>query len=504
MRGAKRAAAAAVLVLAALGGAAPAAAQRFELTGAGEVDLDRHIREIQAAPDIVYITENRVYSQADTLRGTIIVLQASVRFENVIIGRLVGIDASLFVRPGAVITDGVTNILGGFYPSERAEIGGTIINAPNAPYRLERDGLTWRLIGLDTRPRLELDGVRGVHVPVYDRVSGVTAGVGAALLLPRLGAADPRVRGRVHYHTQRGDLGGGVELRLDAAAYHAAVGAERTTRTNDAWMRSPIINTLTYLFFDNDYLDYYEADRAWAEFGRRLLAGEELSAGIVLRAQAERARTLAAGSPWTVLGADTIRPNRPVDEGDIVSGLLLGDVAWSAETVVLRGGAAVEFAPAALGGDFDFARYEAWAGWAMLALFGHTLEIDARLQGPLPGTDALPLQRWTMIGGGTTLPTFPIGAFHGDRLAFVQTVYSVPMPFLRMPFVRPTMLQFMHVAGMAWSGDETRDLEQNVGVRLQLPVLYLGVVANPADGLDRARFDFSLSIPQRAYPWESR
>jgi hypothetical protein len=497
-----RAALAAAFALLLAVGAAPAAAQRFELVGAGEVELDRHIRQIQAAPDIVYITENRVFSPADTLRGTIIVLEASVRFENVIIGRLVGINASMFIRPGAVITDGVTNLLGGLYPSELAVIEGEIVNAPNAPYRLERDGLVWRLIGQDTRPRLALEGIRGFSLPTYDRVEALTLTAGAALLLPRVGRSEPRLRAQAQYRTRRQAPAGTLELRVDAPASHLSFGAQRATLTNDAWMRSTAVNTLTYFFFGNDYRDYYEADRAWAEAGRRLWTRDDFNAGVTLRVQAERARTLEAGNPWTLFGADTIRPNRPVNDGDIFSGILGADATWTGPTVVARGGGGLEIAPRGVGGDFDFGRYEVWADWAMLALFGHTLEIDARLQGPLPGTAMLPAQRWTMIGGATTLPTFEIGEFHGDRLAFVQTLYSVPLPFLRLPFIRPTLLQFMHAAGMAWTQEERRDLEQNVGVRLQLPIFFVGVVANPAEPLDRVRFDFSLVIPQRAFPWE--
>jgi len=55
----------------------------------------------------------------------------------------------------------------------------------------------------------------------------------------------------------------------------------------------------------------------------------------------------------------------------------------------------------------------------MKAIANHTLEIEANFRGPLPGTETLPLQRWTFVGGSGTLYTFDIAEFRGDRLAFV-------------------------------------------------------------------------------------
>ena len=60
----------------------------------------------------------------------------------------------------------------------------------------------------------------------------------------------------------------------------------------------------------------------------------------------------------------------------------------------------------------------------------------------------------------------------------------------------------MHNIGMAWSRDVHRDFEQNIGVRLQFPLVYARVVTDPRDIGDKVLFDVGVSFPSKAYPWE--
>jgi hypothetical protein len=58
----------------------------------------------------------------------------------------------------------------------------------------------------------------------------------------------------------------------------------------------------------------------------------------------------------------------------------------------------------------------------------------------------------------------------------------------------------MHNIGMAWSQDEDRDFEQNVGARLQMGVLHARYIIDPRTSADK--WSFGVSFPSRGYPWE--
>jgi hypothetical protein len=482
---------------------APAAAQRIELGARGEPELDRLIRDI-GAREYTLIRENRLVPRGDTLYGTIVVVDATLRLEGTIAGDLVGIDANLFLRPSGVVTGDVINLLGGFYPSELAAVHGERINEPNAPYRLSITDEVIRFDGTDARPRLERAGLRGLLAPSYDRVDGVSLGVGAALVLPYLGRGDPRLRGHLAYRSQRGVLTGGLELAAEVADLQFAAGAERRTLTNEAWIRPRWSNSLEYLFLGLDYFDHYEADRVYAEATAATHARNVELTG-TLRGQIEQARTLEAGNPWSLLRRDRVRPNREIDDGRILSAIAGARADYDGRTVVVNGGVDVEagnYTDDAGSPAQRFVRIEAGTHITIAALANHSLSVEARAASPLGGARVLPRQRWTMVGGDRTLYTQPIGAFHGDRLAWIHTTYAIPFPeAARLPILGPPTFELIHVAAMAWTADESRDLEQNIGVRLRAGFAYVRLVIDPAtDG--RRRVAAGFMAPVRSLPWQ--
>jgi hypothetical protein len=490
-----------------------AAAQRIELGARGEPEIDRRLADI-AAGEYTVIRTNQLIGPADTLRGTIVVARATLRLEGTILGDLVGLDANLFLRPTAVVAGDVVNIAGGLYPSELATIGGDRVDEPNAPYRITVGDDVIRIDGTDARPRFEREGLGGVLVPAYDRINGLTAGAGARIVLPYVGRFDPRLRGRVEYRTARRAVTGGVELVATREPLRVAAGAERTTVTNEQWIRGPLINSLSYLVMGNDYYDQYRADRLYAEAE---LAGRwrDVATTWTARVQLEDGRTLEARNPWSLFRRDQVRPNRPVDDGRIASGILGARGEYEGETLIAAAGGRLE------GGRFDrragappvdayvpddhaFARYEAWVDVAMAGLLNHTLRVEARAQGPLPGTDALPRQRWTFVGGDRTLYTYPIGTFHGDRLVWARTAYAIPFPeIVRLPLLGAPTLELVHTAAMAWHRDERRGVEQNIGAQLRAGFVYVRYMIDPA-GVADPDLAVGLTLPPRTRPWQRR
>ncbi|MGH7463599.1 MAG: hypothetical protein ACREK1_00400 [Longimicrobiales bacterium] len=483
--------------------AAAAHGQTVQVRGRGDAEHDRYLERLVTSGDYHVIARDTLLGPNDTIPGTALVLGVTVRLEGVIAGDLVIVDGNVFVRPTARIMGDVRNIAGGLYYSELAAVIGSVRSDPNAPYRVEhRDDGIVLIRGTTAHSVFVLAGFRGVLIPTYDRVDGLALSVGAGYMLPRIGDVEPVVRGRLDYRSQRGAFTGGVELAAARRRTEVAVGAERTTITNERWIRSDLNNSISAIVQGRDRRDYYAADRGYVELRRLLESGPRVT-NAFLRAQVEDAQSLAARNPWSLFG-DFRRENITVLESRITSAGIGAGTVWTLPQQFIEIAAAAELAGDLFDGAYSFARYEIDATWAMAALANHTLTIEPHVQGPLPGTDSLPLQRWSFVGGSGTLYTFADAQFRGDRVAFVETEYSIPLPpRLRVRILGRPSLDLLHSAGMAWTAGESPDLEQNVGIRLRFNMLYFRAITHPSRFIDDAEFAVGVSFPRRAYPWQT-
>src|SRR6185369_855644 len=110
-----------------------------------------------------------------------------------------------------------------------------------------------RLVTLSPRP-----------LPAYDRVNGLTLSAGARIL-PTRNDSGPRVDAWGAYRFENPDKPGGgvrVTIPLDVQSLMLVGEASRATRTNDAWQRGDLSNSLSVLVFGRDYRDYWDADQA--------------------------------------------------------------------------------------------------------------------------------------------------------------------------------------------------------------------------------------------------
>lgn len=486
-----------------LSAAAAVDAQTVTVRGRGDADNDRYLRRLVEAGDYELIARDTLLAENDTIHGTALVLAGTLRLEGVITGDLVIVDANVFVRPTARIMGDVRSIAAGLYYSELAAVIGTVHSEPNAPYRVDqREDGSLVILGTTTVSAVVLYGVRGIQIPTYDRVDGLTLSLAGGYHLPRIGDVEPIVRGRVDYRTQRRVFTGGVEVGAARRRTEVAVGAERTTITNERWIRSDLNNSISALLQGKDRRDYYAADRGYLEVRRLLESGTRIT-NAYARAQIEDADPLAARNPWSLLG-DFRDDNIPVIASRITSAVIGGSTLWTLPYHVIEIDALTEFAGDLIDGDHSFARYAIDASWAMAALANHTLRIQPHVQGPLPGTESLPLQRWSFVGGAGTLNTFEVAEFRGDRVAFVATEYSIPLPpRLQIRMIGRPNIDLLHKAGMAWTADESPGFEQNIGVRLRFNFLYLRAVTHPSRFVDDVEFSAGVSFPRRAWPWEA-
>lgn len=475
--------------------------QTIVFTGRGDVDLDPRLERFLARRDFLLVTRDTLIAAGDSVPGSLLVAGATLTLEGAIAGDLVGVDANVFLRPSARIHGDVLNLGGGLYPSALARIEGQVVDRPLAPYSVVIDRSAVVIRGEATAPLLDLGGAYGFEPPTYDRVDALGLRWGAGVLLPPVGRVQPRLDGWVGYASGRGALKGGLELEARRGRTRFALGGADFTETQDSWIRGDLRNSLSFIVKGNDQRNYYQARVAYAELGHEFGRGGFMG-GARLRAQVERARSLGAGSPWVLLDGD-IRSNPPIDDGRIASLIVGVDGAWIGRFSAAAAGIELEFAETVLGGDFAFGRFVASGAWAMDALANHLLRVEWRFQGPFPGTETLPRQRWSFVGGSATLPTFETGRFLGDRLVFVETQYVIPLPELfAVPIVGPPDLKLFHAFGMGWTEGSSRDLEQNIGIRLEFFVPFVRVTTNPAAPLDDIELDLGLAWPfDNERPW---
>lgn len=501
------------VAVAALAWGAPLAAQpAVTLEGRGLPELDRRIAAILASGPLRVITVDTTLARGDTLPGPVLVAGATVYVEGTVAGDVVAVDANVFLRPPARIAGDVVSVAGGLYRSELATVEGEIVDRPTAPYGVVVAPGAIRIVGGATTRRWTLHGFRGFHAPVYDRVDALTLRWGATHAFAVGAATSGELDATAALRTARWAPAGSLELRLRGGGGTLAAGAERATVTNEAWIRDPYTNSLDFLFTGRDYRDYYARDRVYVR-AEREWGGEATGAALGVRFQRERDRSLAAGDPWTLTG-DAARENPPTDDGRIDGASLEGRVRWRGARTAFGAGVELEAGRGPAGDEpRGFGRHQA-GGRLSVATFGDQwLHITGRFQGPLPGTDRLPRQRWSFVGGYGTLPTFPIGRFRGDRLAFVESRYVAPLG-VRLPLLGDPDLHLIHAAGGAWTdgdADEVpapagdagrrRRLEQNLGIELRSWSPFLGVAIDPARGLRDAALYLGFTLPVERAPW---
>ncbi len=479
--------------------AAPAVAQQVERTGRGLHDYDELLDELLAG-DYTLVSENLLVANGDTLVGPVLAVGATLRVNGTIAGDLYIVDANVFLRPTASVTGRVYNLGGGYFPSEEASVAA-VTNEPLAPYELTRlpDG-TLRIVGTRRRSPIVLDGFRGVRIPTYDRVDGLTVGLGAGVLTPPLGRVEPLLRGWVEYRTEPGEFTGGGELSATRGMTTIAVGAERTTATQDRWIRSDLTNSISTLWDGDDYRNYYGSDRGWVEARRVFEAGARATEGF-LRFQVEDATARATGDPWIVWEPDSLRTNPPVPEIRISSLWAGASVSWERPRIVGEITLDTEFAFDVLDGERSFNRFAVTGQTGVPGLANHTIELEWHLRGPLPGTDSLPRQRWSFVGGSGTLYTYDIAEFPGDRVVFGGLRYVMPLPAsLTLPLIGRPSLNLLHTTGAAWTAELRRAARHNFGAELRWPFFYARILVDPED-IEEPEFSVNVAFPRGSLPW---
>lgn len=322
----------------------------------------------------------------------------------------------------------------------------------------------------------------GIRVPGYNRVDGLVLPWG-----PMISLAQDRIRidPTITYRSHIGKIDPFAKMNFKGTT---GIGFElaggRSTFTNDDWIRSDFINSLTTLGVGSDSRNYYRADRGWASLSyERTHSGfvTTPSIGVVTENDwSTGAPGRHVNAPWSFFGkTDSLkmrRPNPAIAKGHITSGLARVVTEYAVDAVKASVDVQVEHAFDApptrvLGGDVlffdnrsgDFTQITIGSK-ASFPTFGAQY-FDFRGRAVFTPGDIAPPQRFAYLGGAGTLATVDLLALGGDRLLYVEGEYSIPIEQIVLPVVGNPVVSARYAAGAAGVGG-LPDLIQNIGVGL--------------------------------------
>lgn len=484
--------------------AAPAAGQRLVVEGESRHPATRALREIADRDRYTVLDRDTLLAADDRIEGDLLVVDATVRVEGSVAGSVAVLGGTLFIRPGARIAGLGVAAAGTIGMSALATIGDTLFIPPEHRVEIERLPGEYRVRVTPPRrpPLLRPQGFFGVIVPSYDRVNGATVrlglggGIGADSLRPRFGVVGS-------YFSARGDVGlsGWLRFPLGSGVSVVASGG-REVRTRDAWIRTDLHNSVTTLLVRSDLRDYHESDFGMVRIEQEPPVLLDPGQGYLLphlALSASRDYSLATRDVWSLFGDEPWRENPEVFEGTLTSAIAGFITGWQGYSSMLRGSADVEWAfPSPVGQDWgerSFVQATLDGRWNMSAMWRHTLSIRGRATHTF-GPDAAPPQRWSILGGPGTLPTFSPGSLRGDNMLFLQSTYTIPVRRISVPLLGIPELVGRHAVGSAWiTNADTPRWEQNVSVGLRFGVAELLVSVNPAEDELDPTFDFSFRLP---------
>jgi hypothetical protein len=313
----------------------------------------------------------------------------------------------------------------------------------------ERYELVYQGRRRDRPPMLQLAGVQGLLLPTYDRVDGLSLPVGA---LVTLGDRAVELQPTATYRSRLGVVDPGATIRIAperALRVEAEVG--RSTRTNDGWSYSDLINSAGTLAFGNDTRNYFRADggtaRAIVHVERSGITFEPFVGG-----RFEKVSPITAvANVFSFSGRKSIehmaRPNPLVERGEIGSGLLGAMLEYKVGPVQAKLSAE---------GEHGFRTPDSTSSFTQLTLNGtiefptfgsQRLRVDAHAV--TTAGDSTPRARYAYLGRGGTLPLLELLEQGGDRLVFVESRYQIPIAAFVLPKVGPPTLHLRHLMGAA-------------------------------------------------------
>lgn len=487
----------------ALACAAPLRAQPVTVVAdAGPGSAGRVLREILARPHRLIEPDTSWYQMdgRERARTSLVVLGRTAAIAGTVHGDVLVVGGDLHLRPGAHVTGRAVAIGGGVYPSARALAVGGIRAFRDETYDVTRVDGTYRLAYRSLRahqtPPFRLPGLYGLRVPGYDRVNGLTLPFGPSVAFLG-GRAEADVVIAYRSHIGQIDPAVVVDLHLTGRA-RARLEAQRGTFTNDAWIRSDAVNSLTAFGTGIDTRNYYRARRAELTL-HHLTEARSMRVEPYLGAVVEDAWSVGippgsagGGAPWSMLGRTSDegmrRPNPLIDAGRIASALLGGAAQWESGEVRVRARARGERAlDAPRGARFTQVTSDLAVAFPTFGLQEYAFE----LHGVTTFGETPPPQRFAYLGGSGTLAFLDLLEQGGDELLFAEQQYTIPIERIRLALLGSPTVLLRHRLGSAGIGSLPR-FEQVLGLGVVLTLLRAELQVDPASGA--MRFSAGLSF----------
>ena len=479
-----------------------AAQEQLVIEGPTRAEATLLLRIAAAGPHDVIVsdsTRRTSFPRGTTLPKTAIIVGGDASVGATVKGDFIVVGGDLFLQPGASIQGRAVAIGGGVYGSTLASVDGEIRSFRDRTFDATRtpDGLRLSHRSLGARdPRLELPLLDGARIPTYDRVNGASLAWGPILRPVTRLEIEPTVTYRSHIGAW--DPGLHALLR-PGEIWRLTIDARRSTFTNDAWINSDLINSVTTITVGSDKRNYYRADRYEVAVGR-IDRTPRLELETYVGALTERAWSVGSpadsvGSrPWTVFGKDDpdniLRGNPAIEPGRISSAVLGATARWRLGDVTAGALARVEV-PWQAPGDARFVQYTL-DGTIQFPTFGlQRFRTDIHIVAT-PG-DTAPPQRFSYMGGSSTLPVIrDLLSLGGDQLVHVDMRYEVPVPRLTLPYLGAPIFALRHRIGSAGVQDVPRFI-QNVGMTASLSFLRVAYDIDPATRQDHFGVSFAFT-----------
>jgi hypothetical protein len=457
------------------------------------------VRSAASQPHALVAGTGRLDLPRDSVVTTnLVVLGRSTYLSSRVQGDVLVVGGDLFLRTGSEVTGRAVAIGGGVYRTFLGTVGGPVESYRDDHYSIaalpERYELVYEGRRRDRPPMLQLAGVQGLLLPTYERVDGLSLPVGALITL---GDRAIELQPTATYRSRLGVVDPGATIRIAperALRVEADVG--RSTRTNDGWIYSDLVNSGVTLAFGNDTRNYFRADggtaRAIVHVERTGVTFEPFVGG-----RFEKVSPITAiGNVFSFSGRKSVehmaRPNPLVQRGEIGSGLLGAMLEYKVGPVQAKLSAE---------GEHGFRTPDSTSSFTQLTLDGtiefptfgsQRLRVDAHAV--TTAGDSTPRARYAYLGRGGTLPLLELLEQGGDQLVFVESRYQIPVGAFVLPKVGPPTLHLRHLMGAAGVGSLPK-LEQELGVGVGISVVRFEATFD-ASGKRDPRYGVSVVMGQ--------
>jgi hypothetical protein len=490
-----------VLALAVASAAHAGAQPQLRIEGPPHAEATLLLRIAAAGPHDVVVSDSTrrlMFPRGTRLPKTAIIIGGNASVGATVQGDFIVVGGDLFLQPGASIRGKAVAIGGGVYGSTLASVAGGTRSFRDGTFDATEtaDGLRLAYRSLGARdPRFELPLLDGARIPSYDRVDGASVAWGPVLRPTARLEIEPTVTYRSHLGAWDPGL---HALIRPGETWRLTIDGRRGTFTNDAWINSDLINSVTTVSVGSDKRNYYRADRYEAAIGRidrtPTVEIETYVGALTERAWSVGSPTATGSRPWTAFGRDdpdnVLRGNPAIVPGRISAAVLGATARWIYGDVTAGALARIE-APWQTPTGARFVQITA-DGTIQFPTFGlQRFRTDVHVVAT-PGDTATP-QRFSYLGGSSTLPVIrELLSLGGDQLLHVDMRYEIPLPRLAIPYVGAPVVALRHRIGSAGIQDLPRFI-QNVGATASLSFVRVAYDFDPATRADHFGISFAFT-----------